>query len=180
VIPVDWLKVGKWGAVLAIAVALWAHGYSKGNDAGDVAVAELRTDHADTLLAIANRSKQVAELARKAEFALGEDLAAIDTKHQEAMRHASQDARDSVLADLRAGRLVVRQPSACGRLPATGTPAVAAGISNGASDNGGGDALDLAIAETVGIAARADERIEACQAVIAAYVAASATGTGKP
>lgn len=179
-IALDWLKLVKWGAVLALAIALWAHGYAKGNDAGEVAVAELRAEHAETLAGIADATAKAYEAARLREHAVAEELARIDTDHQEALRHASESARNSVLADVRAGRLVVRHaPTGCG-LPATAAPTAPASIDHGAANQRGGDALALAVAEQVGIAARADERLAACQAVITAYTTAPATGAGKP
>lgn len=179
-IALDLPKLAKWGAVLAIIVGVWAHGYAKGNDAGEVAVAELRAEHAETLAGISDATAKAYEAARLREHAVAEELARIDSDHQEAMRHASESARNSVLADVRAGRLVVRHaPIGCG-LPAAAAPAAAAGIDHGAADQRGGDALALAVAEQVGIAARADERLAACQAVIEAYRAASATGADQP
>lgn len=186
----NWLKLGKWAAVIAIAIAIWSHGFANGNDSGEVEVAELKAKHADVLLTIANASKRVAELTRFAEHALADDLEKIDIQHQEALRHASQSTRDAVLADLRAGRVRVRvEPSRC-PMPASDAIAAPSGIGHGTADDGSGDAGDLAIArqfginvavaDTVGVGARADERLSACQSVIRAYRAASDTGFDQP
>lgn len=104
-----------------------------------------------------------AETLRKAE-----QMAAIGAKHEEEKARAIQETRDSVLAELRSGKLRLRIPF--GGCPArSGQATASAGIGDDAAEVSGAYGIDLAVADSIALAAEADAYVKACQATITAY-----------
>lgn len=154
--------------------------------------ADTKAAHAKTLGQIADAARDVAERTtelalrvRESEAASAARLAEIDAAHIEALSHARTETRDAVLRDLRSGRLALRLPvRACPSVvPAGSDPAASPGQRDAAADDGSRDALAVAVAEQIGISARADATLTACQSTVREYIrlaaeAAQARETG--
>lgn len=135
--------------------------------------------HAKTIAVYANATAKAeadahaaALRVRETEAASAARLAEIDAAHLEAIQHARTETRDAVLRDLRSGRLALRLPvRACPPVvPASSDPAASPGQRDAAADDGSRDALAVAVAEQIGIAARADATLSACQATVREYI----------
>lgn len=107
----------------------------------------------------ANRAKEIRQ---------AEEIASIAAQFEEDKRRAIEDTHNIVLADLRSGKLRLRIPS--GGCPArSGQATASAGLSDGAAEVWGEDALSVVVADSIAIADEADAHVKACQAVIRAY-----------
>ena len=142
--------------------------------------------HAKTIAVYANATAKAEADAhsaalriRETEAASAARLAEIDAAHLEAIKHARTETRDAVLRDLRAGRLALRLPvRACPPVASSSSdPAASSGERDAPGDIGGGDAGAVAlsdiqwrVAEQIGIAARADATLSACQATVREYI----------
>lgn len=160
----------KWGAVAAIVIGVWFHGYGKGNDAGEVEVAKLKAKHAQVLLDIADEARAVANEVRMREQVVAQDIAAIATAYEDKRHEAVKQARDSVLADVRSGRIRLRAFTGQASASATATPAAACQC-DGEAASGVEDAGTLVgrVAESIAIATEADAQLTACQATVTTY-----------
>lgn len=111
-------------ALIGIAAIIWFHGYGQAADRYQLILSKKETEAAE---AVAGAEAK----ARKAEHKYAAGMAAIGTKHQEAIKHVAQD-RDRVIASLRAGALRLRPQFTCS-VPETPT---ATGITDGRADGG--------------------------------------------
>lgn len=160
----------KWGAVAAIVIGAWFHGYSKGNDSGEVEVAQLKAKHAQVLLDIADEARVVADKVRMREHEVSKDIAAIATAYEDDKHAAVKQARDSVLADVRSGRIRLRPFASQASAPANATsPAACQCDGEAASGSQDADSLVGRVAESIAIAAEADAQLSACQATAMTY-----------
>lgn len=160
----------KWGAVAAVVIGVWVHGYSKGNDAGEVEVAQLKAKHAETLQGIADEAREVANAVRMREQIVAQDIAAIATAYEDKRHAAVKQARDSVLDDVRAGRIRLRPFASQASAPTVATsPAACKCDVQAASGSQDADSLAGRVAESIAIAAEADAQLSACQATVKTY-----------
>jgi hypothetical protein len=169
VIPAAYLPLVKWGGIALLTVGVWFHGYSKGNDAGEVQVAKLTAKHAETMRAIAEEARAVANMVRLREHQVAQDVAAIATAYEDKRNAIQSTARAAVLADIRSGRIRLRDHTQA--VPSTAQAATAPGGSDGQAQGGGIHPGDLAgpVAESIAVAAQADAQLTACQATLQAY-----------
>jgi hypothetical protein len=168
-IPLDpYASLIKWGAVAAIAIGVWFHGYSKGNDAGEVEAAKLKAKHAEVLRGIADEAREVADKVRMREHEVSKDIAAIATAYEDDKHAAVKQARDSVLADVRSGRIRLRAFTSQAGANAT-SPAACQCDGQAASGSQDADSLVGRVAESIAIAAEADAQLSACQATAMTY-----------
>lgn len=160
----------KWGAVAAVVIGVWFHGYSKGNDSGEVEVAQLKAKHAQVLLDIADEAREVANAVRVREQVVAQDIAAIATAYEDQRNAAVKQARDSVLANVRSGRIRLRPFASQASAPANATSSAACQC-DGEAASGSQDADSLVgrVAESIAIAAEADAQLSACQATVTTY-----------
>lgn len=162
-----------------ILVVVWFHGYGKGNDAGEVAAAKAASQHSSEMRAIAERAREAEAVIRVREHQMADEVAAIANAYEEDRRAIEAKTRDAVLADLRAGRIRLRNDAAARcPVPAAAQASAAPGVDHVAAADGG-EAARVA-ADAIGIGAEADAQLAACQAVIRTLTAASAEGAGKP
>lgn len=160
----------KWGAVAAIVIGVWFHGYSEGNDSGEVEVAQLKAKHAEVLRGIADEARVVADKVRMREHEVSKDIAAIATAYEDEKHAAVKQARDSVLADVRSGRIRLRPFASQAIATAVATaPAACQCDGQAASGSQNEDSLVGRVAESIAIAAEADAQLSACQATVTTY-----------
>lgn len=161
----------RWLAYGVIAVGLMGAGAYIGSRNEAARHAKTKAEYAANLAEAVEKARIATLRVRESEAASAVRLADVDAQHQEALRHARTETRDQVLRDLRSGRVSLRLPvHACtATVPAAGQAAARTGQRDGQADGGGGDALAVAVAEQVGIAARADASLTACQATIREY-----------
>ncbi len=167
--------IAKVIGILGIALVIWFHGAGWGEKRKAIELAEVKAQHAQTLQDIAGKAAKAYEKALQRERAIADVVAEAEAVYEDKRYEIAQTARDSVLADIRAGRLRVRNDQARCPVPAAGQTAATAGERDGQADSGGQTA-----AAAVGIGAEADAQLEACQAVITAYTSAADTGSAKP
>lgn len=117
---------------------------------------------ADQARAADRTRADASERARRLEQQHAEDMAAIATRYEQEKRDATQAAYDRALADVRAGRVRLREHWRC-PVPAAATPGAPAGERDDAAG-----LREQAAARVVRIGAEADAQLRACQAVIAA------------
>lgn len=182
VIPAPWRP---W-AMVAACLALVGLGWWLGSRSEATAHAQTKAEHAKVLQRIAEQAGDVAEKTRQAEadiriqeHQMAEEVAAIATAFEDERHEIAKRAIDSVLVDLRAGRVQLRNhaPARCA-VPDTAQAPAAAGRSDGQAVDG--DEAARVAADAIGIGAEADAQLAACQQVISAYTSASAEGAGKP
>lgn len=150
------------GAYALLGIGLLGVGYYQGSRNGAAKVAECRADHSTYLAKVAEDNVTLAALYRKKEQAVAEDFAMIAAEHQDKLAEVARETKESVLADIRAGRVRVRYP-ACPRVPAASEAASGSGVDHGATDSGEG----IAVA-AIGVGAKSDERLAACQSLLIA------------
>lgn len=153
-----WLTLSEKGRSVAIALCVawivwwqWDARFSRGFTAG-VASEQAKAQRALTRSAVDALDTYMANAARVA--AIGEHL-------EKEKERAATRARTAVLADVAAGRVRLREPWRC--VP---DAAPAGGERDGCTERRAG-----AAAEVVGIGARADARLAACQATVRQYLA---------
>lgn len=152
-----------WAFLIGVCLAMW-YGEQRA-DAREESVREeynIRDAAAAGELAKANAANR-AEEKRQAD-----EIADIAAQFEEDKRRAIQDTRNTVLADLRSGKLRLRIPG-CGNPARSGQESAAAGIGDGQADVWGEDAYRVAVADSIAIADEADAHVKACQAVITTY-----------
>jgi hypothetical protein len=174
-IPLDpYASLIKWGAVAAIAIGVWFHGYSKGNDSGEVAVAKLEAKHAKAILGWEQEAREYEQAIRLKERQVADDIAAIATAYEDQKNEAVKKARDSVLADVRSGRIRLRAFTSQAGSGTNATPAAACQC-DGEAASGSQDADSLVgrVAESIAIAAEADAQLSACQSTAVTYYQAT-------
>lgn len=150
------------GAYALLGIVLLGAGYYQGSRNGAAKVAECRADHAAYLAKVAEDNATMAALYRKKEQAVAEDFAMIAAEHQDKLAEVARETKESVLADIRAGRVRVRYP-AFPRVPAASEAATGPTVDHGEADSGAGIA-----AAAIGVGAESDERLLACQALLIA------------
>ena len=160
---------------LAMVLVIWFHGYSKGNDAVEVAVSDIKAKHAEVLQGIAEKTSIAYAAALERDRAIADEVAKAAADYEDQRNAIAKTTRDAVLADLRAGRVQLRYPATRCPVPATGAPAAPAFIGDDQADSG----IEVAAA-AVGIGAEADAQLAACQSVIRAYTAEEDDGEAKP
>lgn len=161
-IPAAFLR---WIPYILAVVALFGIGYYQGSRNGAAKVSECRADHAAYLAKVAEDNATMVALYRKKEQAVAEDFAMIAAEHQDKLAEVTREAKESVLADVRAGRVRVRIAS-CPRVPAASEAASGPSVDHGEAV-GGDQAADLA-AGAIAIGAEADAQLAACQATLTA------------
>lgn len=163
-----------WGFLKSIPWQVWAFAAVVGlallygenrADAREELVREeynIRDAAAADELAKANAANRATEIRQ------AEEIASIAAQFEEAKAHAIQETRNTVLADLRSGKLRLRiPPSGC---PArSGQATASSGLSDDAAEVWGEDAYRVAVADSIAIADEADAHVKACQATITAY-----------
>lgn len=164
----------KLGSAVLVAVGLIGFGWWFGGRAGAVEVAELKEKHAEVLLDIAEDAREVANAVRMREQVVAQDIAAIATAYEDKRNEAVKQARDSVLADVRSGRIRLRPFASQAGTPANAAPPAACQC-DGEAASGSQDADSLVgrVAESIAIAAEADAQLSACQATVTTYYQAT-------
>jgi hypothetical protein len=163
-----YLPALKWLGVGVLIVGVWFHGYSKGNDAGEVEVAKLTAKHAETMRSIEEEFRRLEAEARIKEHQMADELAKIAAAYEDDKHEIAQSTRNAVLADLRAGRIRLRQPTQT--VPATDQSPAAAGQCDGQAASGSQAEGDLVrAADIIAIGAESDAQLAACQSVIQSY-----------
>jgi hypothetical protein len=150
-----WIKAG---AAIALVLAIWFHGRSNGKEAGEREVASLQAEYAQAKAESAARLAYLSEQARVKEQQWSEDLAIIAAKLEDDKQRVADETKQSVLADIRNGRLRVRLPS-CSGVSAASQDSTGPGVDHGQAGSG----AEIAAA-AIGIGAEADARLAACQA----------------
>lgn len=160
----------KWGAAVLIVIGVWFHGHSKGNDSGEVEVAQLKAKHAEVLRGIADEARVVADKVRMREHEVSKDIAAIATYYEDREHEIRQNYKAAVLADVRAGRIRLRPFASQASATANATSAAACQCDVQAA-SGSQDAGSLVgrVAESIAIAAEADAQLSACQSTVTTY-----------
>lgn len=153
-----------WAFALVVVLALLY-----GENRADARETLVREEYAARDAAAADALAKVNAKNRQVEVRMAERLAAIAAKHEEDKARAIQETRDTVLADLRAGRLQLRIPQR-GNSARSGQAASPASLGDGEAAVRGEDALNLAVADSIALAAEADAHVTACQAVIHTYL----------
>lgn len=152
-----WLFIG--GVCLALLY---------GENRADAREAKVRTEYNVRDAAAADELAKANAANRATEIRQAEEIASIAAQFEEAKNHAIQETRNTVLADLRSGKLRLRIPS--GGCPARPDEATAsAGLSDDAAEVWGEDAYRVAVADSIAIADEADAHVKACQATIITY-----------
>jgi hypothetical protein len=156
-----------WKPLLAIALLVAAlatayhRGQTNGEAAGDVKVAKLTADHAQTLQHLAELATRSALAARDAEHAQADAITAVAAHYEQAKTHA-QALPAAVAADLHAGVISLRQQWTCpapaitrADLSAPGGAAARPDANAALRNQGAGD--------LVGLAAEADAQVAGLQ-----------------
>lgn len=152
-----------WAFALVVALALWY-----GENRADAREDSVRSEYNKRDAAAAAKLSAINAANRATEKRQADEIAGIAAQFEEDKRRAIQDTRDSVLADLRSGKLRLRLPS--GGCPARpGQAAVPAGIGDDTSEVWGEDAYRVAVADSIALADEADAHVKACQATVNAY-----------
>lgn len=152
-----WLFIG--GVCLALLY---------GENRADAREESVRAEYNKRDAAAAGKLAAINAANRATEKRQADEIAGIAAKFEEDKRRAIQDTRDSVLADLRSGKLRLRIPS--GGCPARSGEATApASIGDDAAEVWGEDQIHLAVADSIAIADEADAHVKACQATVNAY-----------
>jgi len=174
-----WVIQGLAGLLLIIGA--WFHGHANGAASGEARAERLRADLAKERADAAVQSARLAIEVRRREHDVADAVAEVSARYEDDRRNAETSIRDAVLADVRAGRVRLRQSAACA-VPAADASASGASVSDGAATGRAEDPVDLArqVADTIAAAAAADAQLAACQAVITAYTTAPAAGAGEP
>lgn len=164
----------KLGSAVLVAVGLIGFGWWLGGRAGAVEVAELKKEHTEVLRGIAEDAREVANAVRLREQVVAQDIAAIATAYEDQRNAAVKQARDSVLADVRSGRIRLRPFASQASAPANATaPAASERDGEAASGSQDADSLVGRVAESIAIAAEADAQLSACQATVTTYYQAT-------
>lgn len=170
---------------LAACLALVGFGWWLGSRSEAASHAKTKAEHAQVMQRIAEQARDVAEKTRQAESAvriqeheMADEIAAIANAFEEDRHAIETNTRSAVLADLRAGRVQLRNPPARCPVPAAAQAPAAASRSD--VETVDGDEAARVAADVIGIGAEADAQLAACQSVIRAYTTAPATGAGKP
>lgn len=169
----QYATLAKWLAIGALLVGVWFNGHGSGVRAGKVAVADCKAAHAAYIAEVQQAKAVASELARKQEQQWSEDLAMISAKFEDDKVRVSRETKDSVLADIRDGRLRVRYPG-CPRVPTAIEAAAGPGVDHGSADRGAADAGDLVgayesrVAEQITVSRMSDLRLAECQAAMQA------------
>ena len=152
-----WLFIG--GACLA----LWY-----GEQRADAREESVRAEYNKRDAAAADELAKANAANRATEIRQAEEIASIAAQFEEDKNRAIQETRDTVLADLRSGKLRLRIPW-CGNPARSGQATAPAGLSDGQADVWGEDQIHLAVADSIALADEADAHVKACQAVITTY-----------
>lgn len=156
------LRIGAW---VLVALSLFGFGYYQGSRNGAVKVSQCEASHATYVAKVAEDNAAIAALYWKKEQAVADDFAKIAAQNADKLAEVSRETKESVLADVRAGRVRVRLPS-CPRVPASSETADGAVVDHGEADSG--DEATRIVAGAIGIGAEADARLQACQALLTA------------
>lgn len=151
------LRSVPWPVYAFVAVVLAALWY--GENRADAREAEVRAEYEATL-AEANAANRAEEVRQ------AEEIASIAAQFEEEKSRAIEETRNTVLADLRSGKLRLRIPGCAAR---TSQAPASPGSSDGRADVWREDAYNLAVADSIAIADEADAHVKACQAVIRTY-----------
>ena len=152
-----------WAFIGAVVAAMWY-----GEQRADAREESVREEYNIRDAAAAGNLAAINAAHRATEKRQADEIAGIAAQFEEDKRRAIQDTRNSVLADLRSGKLRLRIQS--GGCPArSGQATASAGLSDDAAEVWGEDAYRVAVADSIAIADEADAHVKACQAVITAY-----------
>lgn len=163
-----------WGFLKAIPWQLWAFAavvalaLLYGENRADAREAKVRTEYNVRDAAAAGELAKANAANREKEIRQAEEIASIAAQFDEEKARAIQETRNTVLADLRSGKLRLRIPF--GNCAArSGEATAAAGNGDGQADVWGEDAYRVAVADSIAIADEADAHVKACQAVLITY-----------
>ena len=152
-----------WAFVIGVCLCMWY-----GEQRADAREESVREEYNVRDAAAADKLAKDNAANRATEIRQAEEIASIAAQFEEDKNRAIQETRDTVLADLRSGKLRLRIPS--GGCPArSGEATPAAGIGDDAAEVWGEDAYRVAVADSIAIADEADAHVKACQAVITTY-----------
>jgi hypothetical protein len=151
----------KWGAALALLVAVFFAGYHVAAQAGRIKLDAVTQANAEAAQHVADLTTKASEAARDAEHKQAFAFDDIATKYEQDKAHAEAD-QARLVADLRAERVRLRAAWSC---PAAGVPGTSA--SAGKPDAATED-RDESAARIVRAAADADAQIRALQAILIA------------
>lgn len=140
-----------------------------GENRADAREDSVREEYTKRDAAAADELAKANAANRAAEKRQADEIADIAAQFEDDKNRAIQETRDTVLADLRSGKLRLRIPS--GGCPARPGEATApAGLSDGKADVWGEDEGHLAqVADSIALSDEADAYAKACQATITAY-----------
>ena len=160
------LKSIPWPVWAGLAVALAMSMYAEFR--ADARETQVRAEYTKRDAAAADELAKANAANRATEIRQAEEIASIAAQFEEEKNRAIQETRNTVLADLRSGKLRLRIPS--GGCPARSGQATApTGIGDGAASLRGEDEGYLAVADSIALAAEADAHVKACIAVIQTY-----------
>ena len=152
-----------WAFVIGVCLAMWY-----GEQRADAREESVRAEYNKRDAAAADELAKANAANRATEIRQAEEIASIAAQFEEDKNRAIQETRDTVLADLRSGKLRLRIPS--GGCPARSGQATApASLSDGQADVWGEDQIHLAVADSIALADEADAHVKACQSVIQTY-----------
>lgn len=146
-------------AAALLAALAWGGWQWRGKVAASVEAADARAELATERQAAADKLARFQAEARAQEHRHAADMARIEREARERVKEAGDAAYDRAVADVRAGRL--RGPWTCPA--AAGVPG--AGTATAERDAAADDRA-AAVGRVLRIGAEADQRLEACQAVI--------------
>ncbi len=152
-----------WAFLIGACLAMWY-----GEQRADAREESVRAEYTKRDAASAGELAKANAANRATEIRQAEEIASIAAQFEEDKNRAIQETRDTVLADLRSGKLRLRIPS--GGCPArSGQATTFAGIGDGQADVWGEDAYRVAVADSIAIADEADAHVKACQSVVNTY-----------
>ena len=161
-----WLRSIPWRVWLFVGLVVLALLY--GENRADAREESVRAEYTKRDAAAAGELAKANAANRATEIRQAEEIASIAAQFEEAKNHAIQETRDTVLADLRSGKLRLRIPG-CGNPARFGQATAPAGNGDGQADVWGEDQIHLAVADSIAIADEADAHVKACQAVVNSY-----------
>jgi hypothetical protein len=171
-IPSTYLPLIKWGGIALIGVGF---GWWLGGRGEATAHAQTKAKHAETMRAIAEEAREVATKVRLREHQVAQDVAAIATAYEDQRNAIQSTARAAVLADIRSGRIRLRDHTQA--VPAAAQAATPASGSDGQAKRGGQAEGDMVprwwveerASESVAAGIEDDAQLTACQATLQAY-----------
>lgn len=152
-----------WLFVIGVCLCMWY-----GEQRADAREESVREEYNLRDAAAAGKLAAINAANRATEVRQAEEIASIAAQFEEDKNRAIQETRNTVLADLRSGKLRLRIPG-CGNPARPGQATASAGLSDGQAEVWGEDAYRVAVADSIALADEADAHVKACQAVLTTY-----------